>query len=151
MRKRFEQAAAAVASHRGEPWEAFSMRRGDPGRDMVWWLARRHSGLTVRELGEKSGAADCAAVGIALSPYESKLRSNDDLRSETTLIERNLLNVDSAEKPPLFDEEKKGADELWKLSSTMPAIGRSRWRQYDLNPLKMGWFFRRGFFSRIEC
>ena len=90
MRKRFEQAAAAVTSHRGEPWEAFSMRRGDPGRDMVWWLARRHSGLTVRELGEKSGAADYAAVGMALSPYESKLRSNDDLRSETILIERNL-------------------------------------------------------------
>lgn len=70
------------------------MRRGAPGRGMVRWLARRRSGLTVRELGEKSGAADYAAVSIALNPYESKVFSNDDLRSEATLIERNLLNVE---------------------------------------------------------
>jgi len=57
---------------------------------------------------------------------------------------------DSAEKPPLFDEAQKGLRELWKLSSTMPAIGRSQWRQYDLNPLKTGCFLKRGFFSRIN-
>jgi REP element-mobilizing transposase RayT len=94
MRKSFEQIAATVASHRGEPWEDFSQRRGDPGREMVWWLARRHSGLTLRELGQKAGAADYAAVGMALSRFESKLRNNGKLRREMTLIERSLLNVE---------------------------------------------------------
>jgi REP element-mobilizing transposase RayT len=73
-RRSFEEVVSAVARHRGEAWEDFSQRRGDPGREMVWWLARRHCGLTLRELGQRAGAADYAAVGMALSRFEARKR-----------------------------------------------------------------------------
>jgi REP element-mobilizing transposase RayT len=93
-RKSFEEIVAAVARTRGEAWEEFSQRRGDSGREMVWWLARRHCGLTLGQLGEKAGAVDYAAVGMALSRFESKMRASSDLRREATLIEGELLNVE---------------------------------------------------------
>ena len=63
---------SAVARHRGEDWEDFGQRRGDTGREMVWWLARRHCGLTLGELGQRAGGVDYAAVGMALSRFESR-------------------------------------------------------------------------------
>ncbi len=93
-RKSFEEVVAAVARHRGEAWEEFSKRRGDCGREMVWWLARRHCGMTLGQLGQKVGAVDYAAVGMALSRFESKMRANSDLRREVTLIEDQMLNVE---------------------------------------------------------
>ena len=67
---------------------------GDCGREIVWWLARRHCGLTLGQLGEKAGAVDYAAVGMALSRFESKMRLNSDLRRDATLIEEQMLNVE---------------------------------------------------------
>jgi len=49
-----------------------SGRRGDLGREMVWWLARRHAGMTLRQLGEKAGRTDYAPVGMELKRYEFK-------------------------------------------------------------------------------
>jgi len=93
-RRSFEEVVSAVASHRGGSWEDFSKRRGDPGREMAWWLARRHCGLTLAELGKRAGGVDYAAVGMALSRFESKMRKNSDLRRGVTLIEEHLLNVE---------------------------------------------------------
>ena len=93
-RRSFEEVIAAVASHRGEEWEAFRQRKGDPGREMAWWLARRHCGLSLGELGKRTGGEDYAAVGMALSRFESKLRRNNDLRRAALLIEKRMLNVE---------------------------------------------------------
>jgi len=93
-RRAFQEVVAAVAAHRGEPWEEFSKRRGDCGREMVWWLARRHCGLTLAQLGEKAGPVDYAAVGMALSRFESKMRANSDLRRDATQIEEQMSNVE---------------------------------------------------------
>jgi len=93
-RRSFEEVVAAVVRHRGEAWEEFSGRKGDSGREMVWWLARKHCGLTLRQLGEKAGAVDYAAVGMALSRFESKMRVNSALRRSAALIEKKLLNVE---------------------------------------------------------
>jgi hypothetical protein len=90
----FEEVACAVARERGEAWEEFSQRRGDSGRDLVWWLARRHCGLTLAELGKRAGGVDYAAVGMALSRFESKMRRSKELRREATCVEEQLLNVD---------------------------------------------------------
>ena len=61
---------------------------------MAWWLARRHCGLTLGELGKRPGGKEYAAVGMALSRFESKLRRNNDLPRDALLIEKRMLNVD---------------------------------------------------------
>jgi hypothetical protein len=93
-RRSFEAVVSVVARHRGEGWEEFSKRRGDSGRELVWWLARRHCGLTLGELGERAGGVDYAAVGMALSRFESKMRSNSDVRRDAILIEEELFHVE---------------------------------------------------------
>jgi len=93
-RRSFEEVVSAVARHRGEAWKDFSERKGDSGRELVWWLARRQCGLTLGELGRKSGGVDYAAVGMALSRFEAKLRADSDLRHDAALIEKELLNVE---------------------------------------------------------
>ena len=40
---------------RGEPWEAFAPRHADPGLALTLHVARRCTGLTLRELGEAAG------------------------------------------------------------------------------------------------
>ena len=93
-RRTFEEVVAVVEGHRGQRWGEFRDRRGDSGREMVWWLARRHAGMTLRELGEKAGRADYAAVGMALKRYELKMKKDPALRTETQMLERALLNVE---------------------------------------------------------
>ena len=93
-RRTFQEVVAVVERHRGERWDDFRDRRGDSGREMVWWLARRHAGMTLRELGEKAGRTDYAAVGMALKRYELKMKKDPALRTETQMLERALLNVE---------------------------------------------------------
>jgi chromosomal replication initiation ATPase DnaA len=93
-RRSFEEVIAAVAGHRGEKWEDFCGRRGDSGRELVWWLARRHCGLTLAELGKRAGGADYAAVGMALRRFEAKMRGDSALRRDAALIEKRLLYVE---------------------------------------------------------
>ena len=90
----FQEVVAVVERHRGERWDDFRDRRGDSGREMVWWLARRHAGMTLRELGEKAGRTDYAAVGMALKRYELKMKKDPAIRTKTQMLERALLKVE---------------------------------------------------------
>jgi len=94
-RRPFQEVVAMVEGHRGESWGEFRDRRGDSGREMVWWLARRHAGMTLRELGEKAGRADYAAVTLALKRYELKMKEDPAIRSEGQKLERALLKVET--------------------------------------------------------
>ena len=93
-RQSFEKAVSVVSAHRGEKWEAFKDRRGDPGREMVWWLARRHCGMSLAELGLRAGGVDYAAVGMALKRFEAKLERESATRREMQAMEDQLLNVE---------------------------------------------------------
>jgi chromosomal replication initiation ATPase DnaA len=66
---------------------------GDPGREMVLWLARHHAGMTLAQLGERSGATDYAAVAMALKRFELKMDNDAKLRTEMQEPERTMLNV----------------------------------------------------------
>jgi REP element-mobilizing transposase RayT len=46
-----ERIIRLVEQKRGERWEAFCERHGDWGRELVLYLARRRSGLTLRQIG----------------------------------------------------------------------------------------------------
>ena len=87
-RRTFQEVVAVVEGHRGQSWVEFRDRRGDSGREMVWWMARLHAGMTLRELGEKAGRADYAAVGMALKRYELKMKKDPALERELLKVER---------------------------------------------------------------
>ena len=41
---------------------------------MAQWLARRYTGATLRKIGEAMGGCDYAAVGMAISRFEARLK-----------------------------------------------------------------------------
>jgi len=64
---------------KGEDWNAFRDRHGDWGRDLALWCARKHTGLTLRELGAKVGDLDYTGVFLAISRVEKLAKKNPDL------------------------------------------------------------------------
>ena len=64
---------AAVESVRGERWADFRDRHGDSGRDLVIFLARRATNLTLAALARELGAPSGASVSIAGLRYEKRL------------------------------------------------------------------------------
>jgi putative transposase len=89
----FETIVTAVESAKGESWDAFRERHGDGGRDLVFHLARRHSGLTLRQIGEKGGGLHYVAVSNALRRFEKRLESDRLLQRLKKSAEAQLLNV----------------------------------------------------------
>lgn len=51
----FEEVVRCVEQARGQDFATFVNTRGDWGKPMVMWLARRYCGMTLRELGELMG------------------------------------------------------------------------------------------------
>jgi hypothetical protein len=71
---------AAVEEMKGEPWDRFAERRGDEGRDLFLWAARRYCGLTVSELASTVGA-EYAAVSVAIRRLEHRAARSRTLRA----------------------------------------------------------------------
>ena len=76
----FERIVNAVEKVKGEPWAAFQGRYGDWGLAMVLYLARMHSGLTLRQIGEHAGGMDYKAVGANVSRFKRNLESDATIR-----------------------------------------------------------------------
>jgi len=74
MRQRFsvDEVKAAVEQLKGEPWDTFITKRGDWGRPLFLWAARRLCGTTLSELGRAAGGMEFAAVSVALKRFERK-------------------------------------------------------------------------------
>jgi hypothetical protein len=76
-----ERIVELVEKTRGESWGAFSERHGDWGRELVLYLARQRSGLTLKEIGEAltalegSGgkAMEYPAIAKAVKRFEASL------------------------------------------------------------------------------
>ena len=88
-----EEVKAAVSEAAGEPWEALCHRRGDVSAGLAPWLARRYTGATLREIGEAMGGRDYAAVGMAISRFEARLKQDRTLRGKAQSVAR-MLNVE---------------------------------------------------------
>ena len=65
----FEDVVAVVERLTGELWSGFCERHGDKRRDLVLWVARRFTGLTLAELGRNAGGMDYAAVTMAVRRF----------------------------------------------------------------------------------
>jgi hypothetical protein len=88
-----DEVVKAVCQLKNERWEAFCDRRGDWDWDMALLAARRHTGLTNRELGEWLGGLDDSAVAQAVRRLEKKMAGNARLRKRSEQLERELSNV----------------------------------------------------------
>ena len=88
-RVRWEAIVGAVEEEKGESWEAIRARRGDWGVPMAMWFARRHGGLRLREIGERMGGMDYAAVSEQLRRFE-KRRGEQGVRAPMLRIVKAL-------------------------------------------------------------
>ena len=75
----FEDVVGVVERLTGDSWSAFFSRHGDKRRDLVLWVARRRTGLTLAELGRKAGGMDYAAVTMAVRRFPLACRRDKHL------------------------------------------------------------------------
>jgi REP element-mobilizing transposase RayT len=78
----------------GEAWGRFAERHGDWGRDLAAYLARKRSGLTLRQIGEALGVREYKTVGKAVQRFEASLATDrerqrmvKDCLDELSLVE----------------------------------------------------------------
>jgi len=60
---------AVVEKKPGESWAAFSNRHADWGRELVVYLARQRSGLTLKQIGAQLGIEEYRTVGKAAQRF----------------------------------------------------------------------------------
>ena len=75
-----EEVIAAVEKVRGERWEHFKDRHGDRGRDLVLYLARKTTGLTVSAPAQKTGLRQGANVSISVKRYQRRIDEDEEER-----------------------------------------------------------------------
>ena len=85
-RREWAEIVAAVEKSRGEPWGAFAPRHADLDLALTLHVARRCTGLTLRELGEAAGGMDYAAVAAAISRFGIKLAEGRALQVQIKAI-----------------------------------------------------------------
>lgn len=86
----FKDILKALERVSGDPWPQVLKRHGDARKWVVLWLARRHTGMTLSELGQLAGARDYAAVGIGLRRLETRLKHTPELRQLAAQMEQML-------------------------------------------------------------
>jgi len=69
------------------------LRHGDWGRDLAWYVGRLRCGLTLRELGQQTGAK-MQSVSKAVSRIGWRVNSDDELRSAYEKVLQLLGEMD---------------------------------------------------------
>ena len=82
-RRTWAEVVRALERARGERWAEFAGRHGDPGLAMALYVARRCTGLTLRELGQQAGGMDYTAVSMAVKRFAQRLGREPTLRKLT--------------------------------------------------------------------
>jgi chromosomal replication initiation ATPase DnaA len=70
---------AAVEELRGLAWKQMRGKRGDWGRDLVWYVGRKLGGMSLKTLGEQAGGSDYATVSAAVKRMERRLQKDSAL------------------------------------------------------------------------
>jgi len=87
-----DRIVAAVEQEKGEPWAAFRDRHGDWGRDLALYLARRRSGLSLREIAESLGELEYKAVASAVARFTRRLPQERLLAAALTRCLSQIAN-----------------------------------------------------------
>ena len=83
----FEDVLKAVEELKAEEWSKFSGHRGDWGKGLVLWGARKHCGLTLAQIGEKAGGMDYTAVAMAIRRFENRATKERKIRNYQRYVE----------------------------------------------------------------
>jgi REP element-mobilizing transposase RayT len=67
---------------KGEAWSSFCDRRGDRGRDITLWAARRLGGYTLVDLAHEVGGVDYTAIAQAIRRLESRAHKDRKTAAE---------------------------------------------------------------------
>jgi hypothetical protein len=97
----FEEITASIARELGEQWDDLKNRSGRPARSLAIVLSRRHTALTLREIGERCGGSDYAAVSQAHHRMDARLRNNARLAGIAASITKHP-RMSYAETRPRF-------------------------------------------------
>ncbi|MGA2140091.1 MAG: transposase [Verrucomicrobiia bacterium] len=92
-RCRWEQVVHVIETLKEEPWGRFRDRHGDWGRDAVLWLARRHCGMKLQDLGDAAGGIDYVTVSTAIQRLERRARQDRQLTALLAKADRQLQNA----------------------------------------------------------
>jgi len=91
----FEDVVKAVEYVKGEKREAYWDRRSDWGRDLTLALARKLSGMSLRDLGTAAGGMDYGAVSEAVRRMERRLADDKNLRNIYRQLVAKMLNIET--------------------------------------------------------
>lgn len=86
----WEEAIRLVERVRGEPADRFLGVRGDWGRPLLLWTARRFGGLTLKEVGSHAGGMDYTAVAMAIKRFEARAQRDRRLGQAMQRIESEM-------------------------------------------------------------
>jgi REP element-mobilizing transposase RayT len=70
----------AVEQVKGEPWEQFAERHGDPGRDVALYVLRQAGGLRLWTAGQQVGLTHYRAAAQALHRMKRRLKTDQRLQ-----------------------------------------------------------------------
>ena len=76
----FDQVVAVVEKVKDAGWKQFRDRHGDWGRDLVLYLGRQKTLLSLSELAAASGCANAVTVSMALRRFGQRLQRDKALR-----------------------------------------------------------------------
>ena len=91
----FKTIVKLVEDAKGEPWAAFRDRHGDWGRDLVLYVARRRSGLTLREIGALAGGMEYKTVSKAIQYFQRRLTEDKSAQLMTKAVISQLSNIET--------------------------------------------------------
>lgn len=86
----FDRIVEVVERVKGENFDDFCDRYGDWGLGMVLYLARRHSGLTLAQIGKRAGGRTYKAVSANIRYTQKKLDNEPELRKIYRQCENQL-------------------------------------------------------------
>jgi REP element-mobilizing transposase RayT len=90
----WEDIVEAVEKDEGRKWQELCGLYGNSGRDLALLLGRRHSGLSLKELGEKVGGVEYPAISEAVRRLVKRLNKDRMMREQYERIVK-ILNIET--------------------------------------------------------
>jgi chromosomal replication initiation ATPase DnaA len=84
----WDEIVQMVEKVRGVRWDEFSCQRGDWARAAVYYLARKHAGLSLSEIGKRAGGVNASAVSKMVKRFENKIKKEPAVRDAIEQINK---------------------------------------------------------------